>query len=183
MSEKLLVPLLLVAVGALLGGVINAMVGRYAAFKEAKGIAASLRAEIDSILFMIKRREYVRNLTEILARLADASHVVTSADVPSIALTQDYFTLFHATASKIGHLGELGGAATQLYILGKGLLEDLSRLREWHEQGRALARDELSVVIREVLDLFQAVDRDGRKLVARLGTYTSRKRRWIGLFP
>src|SRR5437879_7504733 len=101
--------------------------------KEGKAIASALYAEIDSILFLVERREYVRGLTDTLARLAEANRAVTPADVPYIAVTQDYFSVFHATASKIGLLGELGGPTTRLYVLGKVFIEDLATFRRWHE--------------------------------------------------
>jgi len=182
MMEKLWIPLLSVAVGALLGGVINAMVGRYSTFKEGKGIAAALHSEIESILFMIKHRQYVQHLTEILARLSDPKHVVTAADVPAISVTQDYFSVFHAIASKIGLLGELGGPVTRLYVLGKGVIEDLGVLQKWHEEGMTPTREDLRDILEAVRFLFETIDREGQQMMMKLDEYASRRRHWLLVF-
>jgi hypothetical protein len=44
--------------GALLGGVVSAAVQRYAAFKESKGVALALRAEIQALLTVARYRNY-----------------------------------------------------------------------------------------------------------------------------
>ena len=181
MTEKLWIPLLSVAIGALLGGVINAMIGRYAAFKESKGIAAALRAEIHSVLLMVQLRGYVPGLTNTIDSLSHPTHVVTTGDVPRIFLTQDYFSAFHATISKIGLIGELAGPVTRLYVFGKGLVEDLAQLRMMHETSAPGTRQELSDYLKEVRSLFEAVETEGRQLIARLDEYV--ERRWFKVLP
>jgi len=181
MTDKIWIPLLSVAVGALLGGVINAMVGRYAAFKESKGIAAALRAEIDSVLSMVQHRRYLPELTNAVAQLTSPAHVVTVNDIPTIWITQDYFTAFHATASKIGLIGELAGPITRLYVFGKGVIEDLALLRRWHETGAFVTRQQLLDFLNNVRSLLETIELEGRQLIGRLDEYT--KRRWLGIIP
>jgi hypothetical protein len=177
------VTLLGVGVGTLLGGVISALTSRYAAFKEAKGIAAALRAEIDSILLMISKRRYIEGLTEVIARLTDPAHILTLADIPSISVTQDYFSVFHATASKIGMLGELSGPITRLYVFGKGLIEDLDTLREWQKKHAPLTKRELHEALEAVRFLFETLETEGAVVMARLDKFASNRNRWLYLFP
>jgi len=181
--NQIWITLLGIGVGALLGGVISALTSRYAAFKEAKGIAAALHSEIGSILRMIERRQYVEGMMVVIARLTDRAHVPNANDVPSISVTQDYFSVFHATASKIGLLGELSGRVTGLYVLGKGLIEDLGTLRRWHEEGIPPPRVELFELLQAVRYLFEAVRTDGAAVMAKLDEFASYRHRWLCLFP
>jgi hypothetical protein len=133
---------------------------------------------------MITQRRYVEGLTERIARLTNPEHLVTPDDVPSIAVTQDYFSVFHATASKIGLLGEMSGSITRLYVLGKGLIEDLDTLREWHEKRRAvLTQRELREWLEAIRFLFETLQSEGTVVMARLETFASKRNRWLCLFP
>src|SRR5438046_3923535 len=105
--NQIWITLLGIGVGALLGGVISALTSRYAAFKEAKGIAAALHSEIGSILRMIERRQYVEGMMVVIARLTDRAYVPNANDVPSISVTQDYFSVFHRSAAHTSELQSL----------------------------------------------------------------------------
>jgi hypothetical protein len=57
-------------VGLLLGGVVNAAVQRYAAFKESKGVALALRAEIQALVKVATFRNYIGITDTMIARLS-----------------------------------------------------------------------------------------------------------------
>lgn len=103
----LLTALLLVSVGAFLGGAVQTAVSRYAAFKESKGIAKALKAEIGSLLSLIEEREYVNILDQIIGRLQNPAYAPDPEETFSVPVTQDYFGVFSALTSKIGLLADL----------------------------------------------------------------------------
>ena len=102
---------------------------------------------------------------------------------PSISVTQDYFSVFHATASKIGLLGELSGPVTALYVFGKGLVEDLATLRKWNETREPPPRAELLEFLQAAHSLFETVQTEGAAVMARLGVFASNRNRWLCIFP
>ena len=185
MTEKLFVPLLLLIAGALVGGVINAVVGRYATFKEARGIAAALRSEVESVLGMVRLRGYVQEIDAVISRLRENNHQPTHEDIFAVKVTHDYFAVFHSLVSKIGLLGELSSPVVRLYIFGKAIVEDLELLREM--QGEVLRgeiglkREGLLRFATELQGLFQQVLKDGPTVVDQLNDFAAR--RWLGIFP
>jgi hypothetical protein len=70
---KALVGLLAFIAGTLLGGVVNALVGRYAAFKESKGVALAIRAEIEALVRLATYRNYIA-LTDAIIVRSERSH-------------------------------------------------------------------------------------------------------------
>ena len=73
MADKVLLALLSAAVGALLGGVVSALVARYASFKESQAVAAALRAEIEVLLTVIERRDHITGLGRTISHLSIAT--------------------------------------------------------------------------------------------------------------
>ncbi len=128
--EKLWISLLSVAGGALLGGVINALIGRYAAFKESQGVAGALSAEIGSLLELVKVRQYTPQLDQIIGRLSVSTYAPTADDIFRARIQHDYFTVFNATCSRIGTLGPLAPQVVNFYAVGKSFLEDVAELGE-----------------------------------------------------
>src|SRR5690242_12353175 len=82
--------------GTLFGGVVQARVREYGRFKEARGIARALRAEILSLRKLVESREYVRILDLMIGRMSDMSHEIVPQDIFSIRVKQDYLEIFHA---------------------------------------------------------------------------------------
>jgi|SRR5437879_4850090 len=65
-----LTALVSVAIGALLGGGVNALVGRYASFKESQALAAALRAELEVLLDVVEGRDHVGGLERTIIYLS-----------------------------------------------------------------------------------------------------------------
>jgi len=139
-------------VGALLGGVVQAVVGRYASFKESQGIAAALSSEMSAIVELIEIREYVSHLTSMSKRLSDRTYKPTHEDIFNVRVTQDYFRVFNELTPKIGLLGEMSGTIVRFYSLCKALLEDVNRLQEILEKA---TEEYLATIRKDLLDLYQ----------------------------
>jgi hypothetical protein len=178
------VALLSVGVGALLGGVVRAIVDRYATFVESRGMAVALKAEIAAILQIVQVRQYLSVLARFIDRLQNPTYTPTRDDVVSIRVTQDYFAVFHALCPKIGLLGPLSGEVALLYTIGKSLIEDIHTLQDIHEKARngqhILDREELLARSQSVAFLFQVLLERGQQVENALTAYT--ERRWWGIF-
>jgi hypothetical protein len=133
MDSKITIALLSAAVGALLGGIVNAAVARYAAFKESTGMAAALRAELLAILEIAEQRKYLAHLNAIIARLEQPEYVPGLGDLFAFRATRDFFAVFHATCSRIGTLAELAPAVTRIYVVATALVEDATMLNDLKE--------------------------------------------------
>jgi len=124
------IALLSLIVGVLLGGVSNAVVGSYAAFRESQGIAEALISEISTITELIEQRGYINTLNTLITRLQNPAHQPTYQDIFSVSITQDYFAVFNSVCPRIGLLGPLSGGVTRFYGLSKVLIEDVNSLRQ-----------------------------------------------------
>jgi len=179
------VALLSVGVGVLLGGVVRAVVDRYATFVESKRMAVALRAEVEAILQIVQARQYLSLVATLIDRLQNPTYTPTLDDVLSIRVGQDYFAVFHALCPKIGLLGPLSGEVVLLYAVGKSLLEDIHTLREIYERARSgqgnLDRDELLARSQSAASLFRVISDLGPQVVAILAAYAAR--RWWRIVP
>ena len=126
--------LLLLVVGAILGGLIQAIVAWYNAFRESQGIAHAIEAEIASLIGLTILHQYKDELRVIIQRLENPDHQPTVADIYAIQIGHDYFSVFHALCGKIGSLRQLSGKVVEVYALGKSFLEDLKQLTELQEK-------------------------------------------------
>lgn len=127
---SVLIGVLAFIAGTLLGGVVNALVKQYAVFKESKGVALALKAELNALLNLVRFRKYIANTDAIIVRLQDPTHVLDKADVFFVRIAQDYFSVFHAVTPKIGLLGPLGSDIVLVYAAAKSLVEDMVYLTE-----------------------------------------------------
>ncbi len=116
--------------GTLLGGVVNMLAGQYAVFKESKGVALAVRAELESLVKLAILRNYAAVTDTIIKKLSDPSHTPEVFDIFSMHITQDYFTVFHALSPKLGLLGSLASNVVFTYAGTKALVEDVRSLRE-----------------------------------------------------
>lgn len=127
--------LLSVAVGALLGGVVNATVGRYASFKETQALAASIRAELESMLALVKLRRHVENLEQTITYLTGLTRPPGPSDFYDTGdASQDAYPVFHANCGKIGLLGDAAESVVSAYTRLKAVGGDLAQIRERHQR-------------------------------------------------
>jgi hypothetical protein len=123
------VVLISVAVGALLAGAVQAFIARYAAHKEAQGIAGSVRAEINALVEIAEARRYISLLDQIVDRLHTTGRA-SVLDYFSPRIAEDYFHVFKAVAPKIGMLKEAAGPSVKAYTLAQSFMEDVRTLDE-----------------------------------------------------
>jgi hypothetical protein len=184
MNANVTVTLLSLGVGALLGGVVQAVVGRYAAFKESKGIAVALGAEISSIVQIVEFRQYLAHLDQLIKTLQSTTHQPTYQDLFSVKIAQDYFTTFNSLCSKMGQLGSLSHQVVLFYTKAKSVIEDTHRLYEMHEQAlrghSTLNRVGLLAQTQELRNLMQNAMETGNLAIQELDTYA--RRRWFIVF-
>lgn len=174
--------------GALFGGIVNCLTARYAAFKESKGVALAIRAEMEALVGLANFRGYVGLTDAIIIRLGDASHQLDLNDVFSINITQDYFSVFSALSPKLGLLGPLATDVVLVYAGTKSLFEDINALRERSRpvlEGREKvtieqARAYLLFVTISINQLLKETIQMGTKTIAALADFA--ERRWLKIF-
>lgn len=188
MAVQTLIGLLVFIAGVLLGGVVNGLVGRYAVFKESKGVALAIRAEIEALVRLATYRNYVGLTDAIIVRLKDSTHVLDVLDVFFIQITQDYFSVFHALSPKIGLLGPLSSNVVLVYAGAKSLFEDILMLREQSQpviEGRQTvaaeqAREYLLQKTVSINQLLKETVTIGTNTANALGAFA--ERRWLYVF-
>ena len=121
--------LLWIILGAVLGGLIQAVINWYAAFRESQGIALALAAEVRALHDLATFRQYLDLSDQIVGRLNEVGHVVNIGDIFAISITQDYFSVFNSVSSKIGLLGANSGEVVAVYTFIKALFEDFAQLQ------------------------------------------------------
>lgn len=104
---------------------MRALVEQYAIFKESKGIAGAIKAELDGLFAVVSQRKYLEGLDCLVKKLEDETYRSTVADLYTFPVSQDYFQIFHALAPKIGLLGSVTEDTVAVYILAKSILEDV----------------------------------------------------------
>lgn len=185
MSATLAIAILSAGVGALLGGVIRAVVDRYAAFNEAKGIAVALEAEIQAVIEIVRHRRYLEHLDRLITSLQDPAYSPGPGDLFAIQISQDYFAVFNAITPRIGLLGDLSGRVVSLYVFAKALLEDLIDLRSAQEKvlNGQLKLDRHGLIDRtkNIKILLDGLLQRGAIVSAGLATYAGR--RWLRVVP
>lgn len=124
----------LLFIGAIFGGLIQAFVHLYLVFQESKGIAVALGAEIDAILTLVKKREFVEQVDDIIKRLQQPAYNLTPHDIFTIPVAQDYFTVFTSLSPKLGLLGDLSGRVVRFYSICKSLIDELHAFKENREK-------------------------------------------------
>jgi hypothetical protein len=185
---KALVGLLAFIAGTLLGGVVNALVGRYAAFKESKGVALAIRAEIEALVRLATYRNYIALTDAIIVRLNDPTHVIDISDVFSVRVEEDYFSVFHALSPKLGLLGPLASSVVLAYAATKSLLDDLHSLRDMAqpvvEGQRTVSAEQARAYLLQVTVAINQLLREtvtiGTNTANALGAFA--ERRWLYVF-
>ena len=136
-----------------------------------------------------RQRDYVTLLRAAIARLEKPNYAPTRDDCLSVRITQDYFSVFHAVAPKIGALGPLAREVVTLYTRAKGIIEDMTELRQLNKDALDndlkptgelrfnLSRAGLLATNKELCALLESVTlRDGPALIHRLEVYSERRR-------
>ena len=164
--------------GALLGGVINAAVRRYATFKEGKGIALALRGEMSAIIEMVLQRRYLQHLEKNIQKLADSTYKLTGADIFAPSVPENYFPVFNSLGTKIGLLNDLSDSVASFYTKAKSVVEDIHNLEEMranHVTGSAeVDRATLLALTTELRDLLHDTLRIGLQAVEDLKLFQER---------
>ncbi len=172
--DKVLIALFSAGVGALLGGVIQALVGRYAAFKEAQGLVAGL----------VRTRRYPEILDGTIPRL-ETGATATAADFFSPAVTQEYFQVFRSAVPKIGLLKGASESTVKAYVLAQSVLEDfllLDKQRLRVEEGSQVPDTQwLLAATRELRDVLALAPAAGDEALLALKRIESR--RWLRFIP
>lgn len=101
--------------------------------KRRQVIAAAIAGEVQSLLIIIERREYVKILENLIVYI-NAGGIMDSSNFMSVS-TDAFFGVYKEYLSEIGVLGvELTGQTTQFYVNIFGLLEDATSTMKlmWH---------------------------------------------------
>ena len=130
---------------------------------ERDALSAAIVAEIEGVLAIVERRQFIKGLRDTLAK-AEAESDPRIAYWFSFSVRHDPFAVYHANLSRIGLLrSPPAGLVVQFYTGATSVLEDIVDLREG-----ALAeagRDEAQRRLRELLELFERVRQIGDEIV------------------
>jgi hypothetical protein len=174
-------PVAWLLVGALLGGVINAAVRRYATFKEGKGIALAIQGEITAIIEIVLKRRYLQHLEKFIHKLSDPAHQLTGTDIFTPNVPQNYFPVFHSLGTQIGLLTDLSDSVAGFYTKAKSVIEDIHSLEEVREKflngSMEIDRQTLLELTTELRDLLHDTLRIGFQTLEDLKAFQERS--WI----
>ncbi len=174
----------LVLIGAIFGGLVRTLVDLYLRFEEIKGIASALKAEIDSILTLVKERKFVGKADAIIGRLADPAHLLTLDDIFAIPVAQDYFSVFNSVSQKIGFIGDSSSRVVGFYAMVKSLIDEIQALAQFRENVlRGLipfdqpTRQDMQLSIlattQKMKAFFSTTQAEGKKASQELGTHAN----------
>lgn len=177
-------PVAWLLVGALLGGVINAAVRRYATFKESKGIALAIRGEITAIIEIVLKRRYLQHLEKFIHQLSDPAYQLTGNDIFAPKISQNYFPVFNRLADKIGWLADRSDTVADFYTKAKSIIEDIHAIEEMRDKIVTGSMDIDKLVLLELTtelrDLLHDALRIGFQAVEDLKTFQDRT--WFFVF-
>lgn len=180
--------LLSITAGALLGGIVRALVDSYQHFRESKGLARALQAEISALRHIIEQRAVPQQVERTIAVLEDPTRTLQSRDLFGLRVSEDYFSVFRAITPKIGFLGDIAADAVVFYSLSKAVVEELTEMRDRRAEmtranatGQVLAvdREELLDRAKELRELLAASVAASQSLLQSLEKFAAR--RWMGL--
>lgn len=182
--------LLSITAGALLGGIVRALVDSYQNYRETKGIALALEAEVSALRQLIEHRSILAQVERTIELLDREGHAVQPRDLFGLRVTNEYFAVFRALTHKIGFLGDAAADLVVFYSLAKAVVEELVEMRERRERmmdGRVareqrmdVDRVELLESAKELRSLLLASVTLSETLRSTLQAF--RARRWMGVF-
>jgi hypothetical protein len=170
-----LISLLSLILGTLLGGMVKAVQDRYVVFREGQAVAGALRAEIEALTDVIRRRKYVDACRNIVTYLSDETREIGPDSLIEIKVTQHYFQVFDQHCNKIGLLGSAAASVVSWYTLGKALVEDLRYLPERHRSANPLSRKQLISMHDNIREMFEDLLKRGTEATEQLAQH-ERKR-------
>ncbi len=173
-------------VGILLGGLVQAAVDRYAAFKEGKGIAVAIRAELEALLKVWDRANWREEIKEIIERLEIADNKLTPDDFFTFDVNPKPFQVFDSLCHKVWLLGDLSAQIVGVYVLGKAFNTNVGTLRDHRDKVRAkqgpfIEREDLLEFTHRITGRLQEFQAAASKTVSALATFDHR--RWLWVFP
>jgi hypothetical protein len=180
--------LISISLGALLGGVVRALVDSFQHYRESRGIALALHAEVRALRQLIKQRAIPEGVARTIALLEDQNRPIEARDVFGIRVTDDYFHVFRAVTQKIGFLGDLSADVVFFYSVAKAVVEELVDMRQRRDrmadarvpaEQRVVDRAELLDRARELRDLLGAAVTTSETLLGKLEQFHAR--RWMGI--
>jgi hypothetical protein len=122
--------ILLLILGAIIGGAGRIAFVSYTSFHDAVGMAVALRAEIESVLAIVEMRRYASILDALAAFLESSNEVLGAEYALAARIEQDYFGVFHSVQGKIGLLQNASASVVRSYALAKSFLEDMRDLSD-----------------------------------------------------
>jgi hypothetical protein len=122
--------ILLLILGAIIGGVGQIAYASYTRFHEKIGLAVALKAEIESVLAIVEMRGYQTLFDLWVDHLEAAVGLIDPEHIISARIDQDYFGVFHSTREKIGILGDASAPIVKAYISAKAFMEDVRDLTQ-----------------------------------------------------
>jgi len=104
-------------------------------FKEAQALAASFRAELESLLAIFKQRKHVENLEKTIMYLTGLKGQPGPDDFYDTGGEGvEAYPVFHANCGKIGLLGDAAESVVSAYTRLKAVDSDLVFIRERHQR-------------------------------------------------
>jgi hypothetical protein len=119
---------------AIIGGIVGGLIAiggwfvqnAYERCEERKSIRAALRSEIQSILAIVERRDYVRGLSDRIEAIRAGS-----PDFFFVRIANDYDIIFRTNCSKVGLLSPRTAARiVRFYYLVSSAVEDINLLQD-----------------------------------------------------
>jgi hypothetical protein len=117
-------------ISVIIGGIIAIGGGFIQKFcerqQDRKSLRSGLRAEIQAILDIVKRRDYVANLSSFIENIKDRS-----TNFFQIRIAKDYDIVFRSNCDKLGLLSsEIAAKTVRFYYLISSVVEDLDLLQD-----------------------------------------------------
>jgi hypothetical protein len=115
-------------IGILLGGGVRAWESDRARKRDAESLLAALVAEVEALVRLMDHRKFVQDITACgfeAFKMAQAGRGHEQADFLTINLRNNYFTIFEASANKIGLLHPyMADRITRFYTYVKAVSEN-----------------------------------------------------------
>mgnify|MGYP001591233823 CR=1 FL=1 len=153
-----------VLLGVVLGGFITAgstlFFELYKDARESRRLARALRGEIKALQTIIKKRQYIDLLRNIVATISSTQKPINIV----IRVRRDYFKVYEANVERIGMLkNPLPEQIAAFYVKGNSIVEDLNALDDglWHDKPAEYQIKFYS----NLLDLFEETMRDADMII------------------
>lgn len=130
---------------------------------ERRALSAAIVAEVEGILAIVERRQFIESLRDTLAK-AEVEPNPRIAHWFSFSVRADPFAVYRANLARIGLLRTPPAAlVVQFYTGATSILEDIADFRQGAlaDAGRSESRRRL----RELLELFERVREIGQEIV------------------